>query len=177
MADPADAAPSPDALLDAAGTALFDLGRAFTRLSFRRQADRPGQTDRDRSHVHVVLAVETADSAGRDVSIGAVADHLAIDPSTASRLVARSTAAGYLRRDTAPDDGRLAQLALTSTGRALAADARRYQRAVFDDLTRDWTDAERFAFARLFVRFAEGVIAARTDTEDAADRPVTPVMD
>jgi hypothetical protein len=70
---------------------------------------------------------------------------------------------GYLSRMASPADARRARLTLTEAGRALAAAARDYQRAVFEEVTRDWSAAERLVFARLFVRFAAAVAAALAD--------------
>ncbi len=151
-------APSADDLLDAASRALFDLGRFFARLPLRERLAGPGGGDRSR--ILTALAVEAGEGAGREVSVGWVAEQLGLDPSTASRLVAHAVAAGVLRRAPSPVDGRLVRLALTPAGHALVGEARRYQRAVFDDLTGDWSEGERHEFARLFVRLAAEVVAA-----------------
>lgn len=166
--------PAPDSLLDAAAIALFELGRLFGRRPLRRGRATQAGPDTHRSRVLLVLAVETGAAASLGLSVGTVADQLGIDPSTASRLVSQAIADGLLRRDPSPTDRRLARLALTPAGRTLAADARRHQRAVFDDITRTWTDDERREFARLFTKFAADVISARTATPDAADAPVVP---
>jgi DNA-binding MarR family transcriptional regulator len=172
MDRPTDHAAPPDALLDEASRALFDLGRFFARLPLRERL--AGEAGADRSRILASLAVDDGTAAGRDVSVGSVAERLGLDPSTASRLVGQAVAAGLLQRGPSPVDGRLARLALTPAGRDLVADARRYQRAVFDDVTRDWSDAERREFARLFVRFAAGVVAAAGATGDAQSPPPAP---
>jgi hypothetical protein len=59
------------------------------------------------------------------------------------------------------------------TGRALDAGSRRYQRAVFDQATHGWSDGEREAFARMFVRFATAIVEhpdLSVDTPPASQR-------
>lgn len=153
----------PAALHEAAGQALFRLGRLFSR---QPQPD-IGGVSRQRagvelSRIVVSQAVEAITSEpGSAVTIGAVARWLDIDPSTASRLVGGAIRDGYLARTTAATDARLARLDLTARGRELATAARHYQRAVFDEITHDWSAEERQLFARLFIRFASGVREVR----------------
>ena len=89
-----------------------------------------------------------------------VAEQLGIDPSTASRLVAETIGAGYLARLPSSRDKRRLCLELTDTGRTLVAHAQRYQRAVFEYATRDWTEAEQQEFGQLLIKF----VAAVSDT-------------
>lgn len=166
-----DAQPHDESALFAqAGFALFQLGRAFGRLPAGRQpTDRAGRPV-ELSRIQVVQAVAAAqEEAGEQggVSVGAVAAALAIDPSTASRLVADTIRDGYLARTPAPADNRRARLALTPAGRALATDVRNYQGTIFERITHDWPAAERASFARQFIAFAATVAAIRH--EEAGD--------
>jgi len=157
-----------ETLLTEAGQALFQLGRAFGRFPTGRQPlDRAGRlVERSRIQVVQAVAAHEARAASGEVGVGAVAEALGIDPSTASRLVAETIRDGYLSRATAPGDARRARLALTPAGRTLANDARAYQRAIFERLTRDWPAEERAHFAARFVEFAAAV-AALLDEDDA----------
>lgn len=158
-------------VLDQASQALFNLGRLFSKpLSPHRPAESGGRAV-ELSRILVVQAIE-AGSTGpdREMTVGTVAARLEIDPSTASRLVAETIRDGYLARTASQTDARRVPLTLTAAGRALATDARRYQRAVFEQVTRDWSDEERREFARLFVRFAAAVADARANPP-ATDRP------
>lgn len=158
-----------EALLTQAGLALFQLGRAFGRFPPGRQAlDRAGHpVALSRIQIVQAVAAHDADPAHGAVGVGSVAEALGIDPSTASRLVAETIRDGYLSRATVPGDARRARLALTSAGRDLAEDARDYQRAVFEQLTRDWPADERARFAARFVAFAAAVVVLL----DADDPP------
>ncbi len=163
MADLVDEGPQADdqATLDEAGQALFRLGRLFARQPMSQiVAGRAGHAI-DLSRVVVVQAVEAGPvEPGQGVTVGLVADRLGIDPSTASRLVAETGSAGYLARVASPADARRVHLELTDAGRLLSAQARRYQRGVFEHVTREWSDQERHAFAELLSRFVDAVADA-----------------
>lgn len=156
-----------DVLLDRAGKALFRFGRVFARLPRRDLLQAPTGWDVELSAILLVQAIEAIEAEGLAATVGGLAGKLGVDPSTASRLVAQAVRAGYLRRVALQRDGRAVGLALTEAGRELGAGAARYQRAVFDAATQGWTNDERVAFARLFVRFATGVVAMMTEMSDA----------
>ncbi len=67
-------------------------------------------------------------------------------------------------------DSRRLRLELTATGRGLVADAQRYQRTVFEYVTRDWTETEQLEFARLLLKFVASVSEAHAESS-AADEP------
>lgn len=150
------------ALMDSAGQALFRLGRMFSKRPLQQVLTERSGRAIELSRVLVVQAVEAGPPETEpEVTVGVVAERLDIDPSTASRLVAETIRAGYLARGDASADGRRVPLVLTDVGRELAANARRYQRAVFEQVTRDWSERERQEFARLFIQFADSVTEAR----------------
>lgn len=155
--------------LDHAGRALFRLGRFFSKRPLHRLLTKPTGRAVEVSRVLVVQAIEAGPAEpGGEVTVGLVAGRLDVDPSTASRLVAETIRDGYLSRAASRVDGRSVRLELTDAGRALAEDARRYQRAVFEHVTRGWSERERREFARLFVEFAAAAEAYATlETPDA----------
>jgi DNA-binding MarR family transcriptional regulator len=154
----------PTAALDEAGRALFRLGRMFDRQRVRRVLAESTGRSVELSRILAVQAVEAGlEKPGDEVTIGAVAERLEVDQSTASRLVAETIRDGYLSRAVSEADGRRSRLELTEAGRELAEDARRYQRAVFEDLTREWPTGEREEFARLLAKFADSVAEASLD--------------
>ncbi len=108
----------------------------------------------------VVDAIEEG-PAGR-VSVGTVAHRLGIDPSRASRLVARAVEAGYVRRTGAQHDGRISALALTPAGQRYAEAVHRARQQHFDAAMAGWTATERREFAHLLSRF----VAALPDTDN-----------
>ena len=149
--------PEDDAALGQAAEALFRLGRLFGRNGL--VSGHPARAQ-ELSRILIVQAVEAVQATAQEATVGAVAQQLAVDPSTASRLVADAIEDGYLVRSASPADNRRVQLGLTEDGHALAQSARDYQLSIFQQVTSDWTDQERAEFARLFVRFTEAVGAA-----------------
>lgn len=150
--------------LEAASQALFRYGRIFGKFPLRQQLS-DGRHGVELSHVLVVEAVEVGQQADQEVTIGSVATYLEIDPSTASRLVAMTLRAGYLARTKSLVDARAVQLELTPAGVQLAADARHYQREIFEQATNEWSDDERQIFAQLFIKFVDVVTDLRSAQE------------
>jgi DNA-binding MarR family transcriptional regulator len=168
-----------DSVLVKIETALFHIRRVWAKPEIMRKLrdqGPPGQPVQTSSLlvVHVVAQLSAADdggcgtppapssppSAGRaaDVTVGAVAERLSIDPSTASRLVGHAIDAGFVARRPSPRDARRAKLQLTDAGRRLKAVADRFRRAYLAELLADWTEAERAEFARMLTRFTEAAM-------------------
>ncbi|RFU37001.1 MarR family transcriptional regulator [Actinomadura logoneensis] len=151
-----------DAPLSDIALALFHLRRVWARPDLMKKiraqtSAGPGGRPLQLSNLMVVHAVaalaECAD--GPEVTVGAVAERLEIDPSTASRLVGHAIDAGFVSRRPSPVDARRANLGLTDAGRRLRQVAERFRRAYFDELMSGWTDREKVEFARLLTRFAD----------------------
>ncbi|MFJ8040436.1 MarR family winged helix-turn-helix transcriptional regulator [Kitasatospora sp. NPDC096147] len=137
-----------EALLDAVGPAFGKLRRS----SLLEVAEPISPKDLSRTLVlNIVLEAEQDD--GREVTVGAVAEHLGVDPSVASRMVSDSIGAGHLERGASQQDGRRSVLHLTDQGRELMARFRRHQRAAYDQITADWSERDRVELARLMLRY------------------------
>lgn len=153
-----DNAQQPDALLTQAAEALFRLGRLFSRIGV--PASSVGSTARpiELSRILVVQAIDTVQrETEQEVTVGVIAQQLAVEPSTASRLVADAIKDGYITRSTSSTDSRRVQLGLSDSGRVLVQEVRRYQQDVFKQLTQSWAEFEQVEFARLFVQFSNAV--------------------
>ena len=152
--------------MDRAGRALFRLGRLFARRSSHHTpAERAGRPV-DLSRILVSEAVAAGpDGPEGDITVGLIADRLAVEPSTASRLVAEAIREGYVTRTTSSTDARRLRLGLTPAGRALVADAHRFQRATFEEITHAWPARERAEFARLLVRFTDTLADHLTESD------------
>jgi DNA-binding MarR family transcriptional regulator len=158
---------------------LFHVRRVWAKPEIMRKLREQGPSGRpvQTSSLLVVHAVAnlssgseyTADaspsSVPADVTVGAVAERLEIDPSTASRLVGHAIDAGFVARHPSPTDARRANLQLTDSGRRLKSVADRFRRAYLAELLADWTDAECTEFARLLIRFTQA--AAQTPMDPA----------
>lgn len=145
-------------VLDAAGQALFRLGRFFSKHPMRDQLMQRTGKAVEVSRILVAEAVAAGpEEPSQEITVGVVASRLGIDPSTASRLVMETINAGYLSRATSQADSRRLRLELTDTGRELVAQAHQYQRVLFEDVTHEWSEQERQEFARLLVRFVASI--------------------
>lgn len=133
---------------------LNDVGAAFSRLRRRtsQSLTGPGMTKRDLTRN---LIINVVDEAAGEITVGAVADQLNVDPSVASRMVSDCIDAGYLQRAASATDGRRTVLTLTPEGIALRDHFRQLQRKAFEQITSAWPDAERLEFARLLVKYAD----------------------
>ncbi|TDC61983.1 MarR family transcriptional regulator [Actinomadura sp. GC306] len=162
--EPYDAATDP-ALADI-GAALLQIRRYWAKpdLMKRIRAQTPAATGgrplqiSNLMVVNAVAALTAEAKAGdpsREVTVGAVAERLEIDPSTASRLVGHAIDAGLLSRRPSPVDARRANLGLTDAGQRVKQVADRFRRAYLNDLMAGWTADERAEFARLLTRFTE----------------------
>ncbi|MET8334450.1 MarR family winged helix-turn-helix transcriptional regulator [Streptosporangium canum] len=150
---------TPGAAID---VALFRLRRIWARpLRSRKIADpqRPVQL----SNVMVVHAVHKLSLDVPEVTVGAVAEQLDVDPSTASRLVNDAIGAGFVEREESEVDARRARLVLSGRGRRVLEVVVHHRRTYLDGLIADWDEPDRETFARLLTRFAEAAMAHPAD--------------
>ncbi|GAA4859082.1 MarR family winged helix-turn-helix transcriptional regulator [Kitasatospora terrestris] len=149
---------------------LNAVGPAFGRLRRSSLLDVEDPiSQKDLSRTLVLRIVQEADrpeegrgpGGAREVTVGAVADHLGVDPSVASRMVSDCIASGYLVRAASQQDGRRTVLHLAPGGEELMDRFLRHQRAAFDQITADWSDRERLDFARLMLKYVEAQDALR----------------
>ncbi|WP_435838294.1 MarR family winged helix-turn-helix transcriptional regulator [Streptomyces albidoflavus] len=94
---------------------------------------------------------------GRDVTVGFVADRLAVDPSRASRIVADAVKSGFVRRVASQEDGRRSCLELTGSGEQAVAAAHRTRQGFYASLLGDWEPGEQREFARLLTKFVRSL--------------------
>lgn len=170
--EPRDEDRSDPALTDIA-MALFHLRRVWAKPDLMKRIRAQTSTGPDGrplqlSNLMVVNAVAalTAENPGCaphppcEATVGAVAERLEIDPSTASRLVGHAIDAGLVSRRPSPVDARRANLGLTEAGWRVKRVADRSRRAYLDALMTGWTAQERTEFARLLTRFADAAARA-----------------
>ncbi|QFG21958.1 MarR family winged helix-turn-helix transcriptional regulator [Actinomadura sp. WMMB 499] len=155
----------PDEHLTEIAGALFHLRRIWAKPDLMKRVraqtaagpdGRPLQLS-NLMVVNAVAALHTAseDDGGPEITVGAVAERLEVDPSTASRLVGHAIDAGLVSRRPSPVDARRANLGLTDAGVRVKQVADRFRRTYYDELMSGWTEAERADFARLLTRFAD----------------------
>lgn len=135
--------------------AAFQLRRLWARPQLLRLLrERFGGRAIQLSNLMVIYAVVRRGDE-REVTVGAVAEYLDIDPSTASRLVGYAIEAGFVSRRASPVDARRAQLQLTDAGWRVKELTDEFRRRFIAELVADWTDDERAQFVRLLRRFSD----------------------
>jgi DNA-binding MarR family transcriptional regulator len=162
-----------DPVLDEIGQSVFHLRRVWAKPGLMRKIreQTPGTRPLQMSNLMVVHAVDGigTECVQGEVTVGAVADRLEIDPSTASRLVGHAIDAGLVSRRPSPVDARRANLQLTDAGQRLRQVAERFRTAYLADLTSDWTGEELALFAQLLKRFTDAIARAPMD-HDGIDK-------
>jgi len=147
----------------AAADPLDAVGPAFSRLRRASALNAETQVSRkDMTRTLVLNIVEEGpEEDGQEITVGVVAERLAVDPSVASRMVTDCISAGYLVRAASQQDGRRTILQMTDEGMDMLAAFRRHQRAAFEFITRNWPEKERLQFARLLIKYVDSVAEAR----------------
>jgi DNA-binding MarR family transcriptional regulator len=102
------------------------------------------------SHLDVLDAMRRIEG---EVTVGAIADAMRLDPSRGSRLVAELVAQGILRRDASQADGRRSVVVRTELGDRLLAEIHAAKRKLLATVLGDWSPEELSAFAALFEKF------------------------
>lgn len=97
---------------------------------------------------------ENLEDAGREVTVGTVAERLHIDPSRASRLVSELVDKGYIRRVASQTDSRRIVLEATEKGWAFGEEFRRRKGAMLGRALKCWTEDELVTFDRLLDRYS-----------------------
>ncbi|MGX4692073.1 MarR family winged helix-turn-helix transcriptional regulator [Streptomyces sp. JNUCC 63] len=148
-------------VLTAVELALIRIRRRQSRRSLARPVVQGMAEPVALNTLSVIDAVdEGLSEQGRDVTVGFVADRLAIDPSRASRIVADAVKAGFVRRVASQEDGRRSCLVLTRAGRDAMAAAHRTRQGFYTTVLQDWDAEEQREFARLLTKFVRSLDGA-----------------
>jgi len=108
----------------------------------------------DLSAVLVTDTVARLGADGERTRIADIAAHLTVKPSTASRLVASTEAAGFIHRTPSPEDPRSVALALTPAGEELNATAKGFRTGFLRQAAESWDDETVTVFAALLDQFS-----------------------
>lgn len=146
-----------DANVAAIERAAFQLRRLWTKPQLLRHLRERCDVGHaiQLSNLMVIYAVADLGAEDGEVTVGAVADRLDVNPSTGSRLVGHAIGAGFVSRRPSPVDARRAHLDLTDAGRTVKELADGFRYRFIAELVADWTDEERAQFARLLRRFSD----------------------
>jgi DNA-binding MarR family transcriptional regulator len=148
------AAPNRDHVVDAISATMARMrvmmGRRFmSRLALSRLDE---SHSLELSHFDVVKTVAYI-ARDQEVTVGAIADHLRIDPSRASRVVADLVRRGTLRREASQFDARRTVVALTEAGEHLQVHFDTVRREVIGQTLEDWSEEDVHQLQTLFDRF------------------------
>lgn len=125
----------------------------------------------DLSAVLVTDTVARLRADGERTRIADIAATLTVKPSTASRLVASTEAAGFIQRTPSPDDPRSVALGLTPAGEELNATAKGSRIGFLRQAAESWDDETVTVFAALLDQFSrataiEPTAALMSDQEE-----------
>jgi DNA-binding MarR family transcriptional regulator len=111
----------------------------------------------------VLAALHALRCSGGGVRLSELATLIALDASTASRLVRTLETDGLVVRTPDPDDRRASRLELTDAGQARLQEFFERRHQLFTAAMDGWTKSETDAFAALMTKFADGVTRAAED--------------
>jgi len=133
-------------------------------IRMRRLMEMPQVSDTvDLSAVLVVDTVARLQALGERTRIADIAANLTVKPSTASRIVAATEAAGLVQRTQSADDLRSVVLVLTPAGEALNSTAKHKRIDFLRSASESWEDSTVRVFAKLLDEFSRAT-AARSST-------------
>lgn len=107
------------------------------------------------SHLDVIAMVRRLGD-GQEVTIGAIAEQLRVDPSRSSRIVADLVRQGLLRREVSQEDARRTIVVITPLGQALLEKVDEVKRETIREIVADWPQEDIERFAELYDRFING---------------------
>jgi len=120
------------------------------------------------SHIDVLDILRRAQG---DVTVGAIAEGMRIDPSRGSRVVADMVARGLLRRSVSQEDARRSIVEITPLGTSLLQGMRSTKMGIITDVMDGWPPEDVETFARLFERFIDRFESRLSpDTEAVTDQ-------
>lgn len=123
--------------------------RIIGRMAMKKMA-----TELDFSHFDVIEAVKRIGAEG-EVTVGAIAEAMRIDPSRSSRLVAELVQLGMLERAVSQADARRSVVVLTEMAVAHFREAGAVKLRLIADIVSGWSEEEVSAFSGLFLRFVD----------------------
>lgn len=140
---------SPHSALARLDAAFGGMRRLWESPALRRRFQERIGVPVEPALVRTLRAVHAASDA---CGVGDVADALGVDGSTASRLVDKAVAAGYLQRGASEQDRRRSVLSLTAAGNDLQRRSLQVRQELLAELTTDLSDPDIDLLADLLER-------------------------
>lgn len=91
----------------------------------------------------------------QEVTVGIIAEHMRLDHSRVSRIVADLVKRGVLRREASQEDARRTLVALTDEGIAWLDRMNEVKHEVLSQVLSDWSKQDLETFAELYDRFVD----------------------
>ena len=129
--------------------ALLDLRRVWMHPRLLRWFAAEVGTDVE---IATLRTLRTIEAGGAALGVSDLAAAMAVDASTASRLVEQAVADGYVTRRSSDRDRRRTELALTPEGERLLARSTEVRARLLGRATEDWDDPDLIALAELLSR-------------------------
>jgi DNA-binding MarR family transcriptional regulator len=104
----------------------------------------------DLSHLDALDVMQRIEG---EVTVGAIAEAMRMDPSRGSRIVTELVSRGVLRRDASQEDGRRSLLVMTELGCRLQAERRAVKASVLEEVLEGWPEEDLATFSHLFEKF------------------------
>lgn len=152
-------------LVASSRSALGLVGQAMTRMRLLigrrfigRMALKRMGTGLELSDIDAIGVIKRIGSQ-EEATVGAIAEQMRIDPSRGSRIVADLVRQGLLERAASQQDGRRSLVRITDAGRGVLDQIEAIKREMILEATAGWTADEIDSFARLYLRFTEGLEA------------------
>lgn len=137
---------------------MHKVRRSIQRRDFGRQVMAQIDPTLDVAHLDAISAIAHApaytEDAKVEVTVGLIAERLAVDPSRASRISAELVDRGYARRVASQQDARRICLELTAKGKRFIEAVRINKWNLFAQALGQWNERDLVTFAVLFERFS-----------------------
>jgi len=147
---------------------IANMRRSMARKDFGRMALRELKLELDMTDLEVISMIECGPGGNGQITVGLIAERLAVDPSRASRIVADAVDKGIVRRVASQSDARRIGLELTDLGSAHAEAIRQFKWNTFAEAFNNWSDEDLVTFARLFSRYSTTMSEIKTSKSEQA---------
>ncbi len=147
---------------------MHKVRRSIQRRDFGRQLMAKLDPTLEVAHLDTISAIaHKGDEPAQEVTVGLIAERLAIDPSRASRVVADVVDRGLARRVASQLDARRICLELTGKGQRFVDAVRRNKVEILARSLGQWHERELVVFAALLDRFSNWATAERSADHSA----------
>nr|WP_237370700.1 MarR family winged helix-turn-helix transcriptional regulator [Rhizobium sp. SL42] len=150
--------PGPDPALAGIGQAMTRMRLLIGRRFVGRMALKRIGTGLELSDIDAIGVIKRV-APHQEVTVGAIAEQMRIDPSRGSRIVADLVRQGLLERAASQEDGRRSIVRMTEAGKQVLEQIEEIKRELIIEATAGWPQDDIARFATLYDRFTVGLEA------------------